>query len=49
LAQHGVNRLVGFGDGIMAGFVFRFDCAEGETSEDLAGSIQCGLDALQSL
>jgi hypothetical protein len=33
----------------MAGFVFRFDCSESKTREDLPGRIQRGLDALQSL
>ena len=42
-----VNCFVGFGDRIVARFVFGFDLAGRETGEDLAGCIQRGLDSLQ--
>ena len=49
LAQDSVDGAVGFGDGIVSGFVFGCDCAGSEAGEDFAGCVEGGLNALQNI
>ncbi len=49
LAQHGVDRAIRLGHGIVPDLVFRFNRARSKAGEDCAGSVQRGFDALQDV